>query len=45
MLGDYDEALNDLQEAVRMDPSDPNDIQQEIIQMRAKANKKNKEAE
>ncbi|CDW73193.1 peptidyl-prolyl isomerase pasticcino1 [Stylonychia lemnae] len=29
---DYDQAIKDFEEAVRMDPSDPNDIQQEIMQ-------------
>ena len=33
---DFENAIKDLEEAVRLDPSDPNDIQQEIMQLRHK---------
>ena len=33
---DYERAIQDMQDAVKMDLSDPNDIQQEIIQLKAK---------
>ena len=41
---DYEAAIKDFEDAVRMDPSDPNDIQQEIMQARRlekEADKKN----
>jgi hypothetical protein len=36
MLHNYDRAIEDMEAAVRMDTSDPNDIQQEISQLRIK---------
>ena len=33
---DFDSAVKDLEAAVKLDPSDPNDIQQELVQLRNK---------
>jgi hypothetical protein len=33
---DYERAIKDMEDAVKMDPSDVNDIQQEIMQLRMK---------
>ena len=42
---DYESAIEDMMEAVRMDPSDPNDLQQEIIQMRVKLRDQTKQTQ
>ncbi len=44
-LKNYEKAIKDMEEAVRMDTSDPNDIQQEIMQMRVRAKEEEKKAE
>jgi hypothetical protein len=33
---DFERAIKDMEDAVKMDPSDINDIQQEIMQLRIK---------
>lgn len=42
--GDYERAIQDMTEAVRMDTSDPNDIQQEIGQLKIKQREATKKA-
>jgi len=42
-LEQFDNAVNDLKEAVKLDISDPNDIQQELIMYDKKARAQNKE--
>ena len=35
-MGNLEKAIKDFEEAVKLDTSDPNDIQQEIMQLKAK---------
>ena len=44
MKGEFERAIKDMEEAVMMDPSDPNDLQQEIIQLKHKQRAEEKKA-
>jgi len=44
MLKDYEKAIKDMESAVKMDTSDPNDIQQEIAQLRTRMKAQEREA-
>ena len=45
MLKDYDRAISDMESAVKLDPSDVNDIQQEIVQLRVMQKAQEKQAQ
>jgi hypothetical protein len=44
-LKNYERAIKDMEDAVKMDTSDPNDIQQEIMQLRVKMREEDKKSE